>query len=123
MRSPYEIDLRASGYTAGLYFSHMRNGEPPSRFFMAAGATFGTSAFMSGARSMLSFVTSQAIALSQVKAKEVEPTNASQDHVGAARHRPKAFFRRLLEALVKPRTHKAGCEADVHRRLDPRDHQ
>jgi len=67
---------------------------------------------------MLSFVTSQAIALSQVKAKECEPTNVSQDQVGAVPHRPKSLFKRLLEALVEPRMHKAGREAKVHRRLD-----
>jgi hypothetical protein len=67
---------------------------------------------------MLSFLTSQAIALSQVKAKDGEPTNASQDNVGAASPRRKSLFKRVLEALVKPRTSKPGLEAKVHRRTD-----
>jgi hypothetical protein len=68
---------------------------------------------------MLSFLTSQAIALSQVKAKDGEPTNASQeDSVGAASPRRKSLFKRVLEALVKPRTSKPGLEAKVHRRTD-----
>jgi hypothetical protein len=67
---------------------------------------------------MLSFVTSQAIALSQVKAKDGEPTNASQDNVGATPSRRKSLFARLFEALVKPRTPKPGIEAKVHRPTD-----
>ena len=76
------------------------------------------SATTRGARSMLSFLTSQAIALSQVKAKDGEPTNASQDNVGAASPRRKSLFKSLFEALVKPRTPKPGIEAKIHRRTD-----
>jgi hypothetical protein len=68
---------------------------------------------------MLSFITSQALALSQVKAKEGELTKAGQDQVDAMPHRRKSFFKRLLEALVEPGMRKGGCEAEVHRRLDP----
>jgi len=67
---------------------------------------------------MLSFVTSQAIALSQVKAKDGELTTA-QDQVDAMPHRRKSFFKRLLEALVELRMPKGGCEVEVHRRKDP----
>jgi len=66
---------------------------------------------------MLSFVTSQAIALSQVKAKEGELTNARQDQVEAVPHRRKSFLKRLLEALVEPRMPEGGCEVEVHRRM------
>jgi hypothetical protein len=64
-----------------------------------------------GARSVLSFVTSQAFALSQVKVKDGEPTNASQDNRGAAPWRGKSLFKSLFKALVKPRMPK-------HRRRD-----
>jgi len=50
---------------------------------------------------MLNFITSQAIALSQVNAKEGELTNASQG-VGAVPHRRNSLFKRLLSALVEP---------------------
>ncbi len=63
---------------------------------------------------MLNFITSQAIALSQVKAKEGEPTDASQDQVGAVPHRRKSLIKRLLVALFEPRTQKARCETEVH---------
>ena len=65
---------------------------------------------------MLNFITSQAIALSQVNAKEGELTNASQG-VGAAPHRGKSFFKRLLAALVEPSMRKAGSETEVHARM------
>jgi hypothetical protein len=67
---------------------------------------------------MLPFVSWQAIALSQVKAKDGERTNASQDQVGTVPHRRKSLHRRLLEALFEPRKHKGGSETEVHRRLD-----
>ena len=105
-----------------LFLTYAKWRASPSIFYALKGDV-RTSVIMSGARSMLSFVTSQAIALSQVKAKEGEPTNVSQDQVGAVPHRPKSLFKRLLEALVEPRMRKTGCEAKVHRRLDPRQHQ
>jgi hypothetical protein len=67
---------------------------------------------------MLSFVTSQAIALSQVKAKAGEPSNASQDQVGAAPRTRRSFFKRLLQALVEPRTPKPRFETEGHARTD-----
>ena len=62
---------------------------------------------------MLNFITSQAIALSQVKAKEGELATASQSQVGAAPHTRKSLFKRLLATLVAPKQ-KARCETEVH---------
>jgi hypothetical protein len=75
------------------------------------------SVIRSGARSMLSFVTSQAIAVSQIKAKEGKPTDVSQDRIGVASHGRKSPVKRLLEVLVE-RIRKAGCETQVHHRMD-----
>jgi len=66
---------------------------------------------------MLPFVTSQAIALSQVKAKGGERTNASPGEVGVVPHRRKSFFGRVLEAVLESRKHKGGSETEAHRRL------
>ena len=67
---------------------------------------------------MLSFITSQAMALSQVKAKDGEPPNASQDQVGAAPQRRKSFFKRLLQALVEPRRPKPRFGTEGHARTE-----
>ena len=67
---------------------------------------------------MLSFVTSQAIALSQIKAKEGKLTDIGQGRAGVAPHGRKSFFRRLLEALVESRIRKARGETEVGRRME-----
>jgi len=81
---------------------------------MPSGAILGTSVITSGGWSVLNFITSQAIALSQVKAKEGELANASQSQVGAAPHRRNSLFKRLMAALVAPSMQKARCETEVH---------
>ena len=67
---------------------------------------------------MLSFITSQAIALSQVKAKEGDLTSIRQDQVGGVPHRRKSLFKRLWEALVEFSMRKTGFERKLHRRTD-----
>jgi hypothetical protein len=67
---------------------------------------------------MLSFVTSQAIALSRIQAKEGKLAEVSQGRVGVAPHGPKSPFKRLLAALFETRISKAARETQVHRRID-----
>jgi hypothetical protein len=66
---------------------------------------------------MLSFLTSQAVALSQVKAREGGLTTATQDQVGVAPHKSKSFFKRIVKALLESRMHKGGSETEAHGRM------
>jgi hypothetical protein len=61
---------------------------------------------------MLSFVTSQAMALSQVKH---DPNNSSAQK--AARRTGKGFWSRLFEAMVDARMRRAAIELRYHRGL------
>lgn len=63
---------------------------------------------------MLSFVTSHAVALSQVKH---DPNNASARQQKAARSTGKGFWSRLFNALFEARMRQAEIEIEHHRRF------
>jgi hypothetical protein len=63
---------------------------------------------------MLSFVTSQAMALSQVKH---DPNNSSARQQKVARRTGKGFWSRLFEAMVDARMRRAAIELRYHRGL------
>ena len=63
---------------------------------------------------MLSFVTSHAVALSQVKH---DPNKSSARQQKAARSTGKGFWSRLFEAMVDARMRRAEIELRYHRGL------
>jgi hypothetical protein len=62
---------------------------------------------------MLSFVTSQAIALSQTKPSSTIPSNATKQ--GPRTRKP--FLRRFFDALFEARMRRAEIELEHHRRF------
>jgi hypothetical protein len=63
---------------------------------------------------MLSFVTSQAIALSQAKQSSTTPSDAGAKHTPRTR---KPLVRRFLDALFEARMRRAEIELEHHRRF------
>jgi hypothetical protein len=64
---------------------------------------------------MLSFVTSQAVALSQAKQRPNKPGTSSQQ--GAAPRTGKGLLKRLVEVLSEAQKRKAEREIERHSRL------
>jgi hypothetical protein len=68
---------------------------------------------MSGKEIMLSFVASQAIALSQIKRRPGEPAEALHSH------RRKSWFATVFDALFESRMLKAELEIEAYNRMYP----
>jgi hypothetical protein len=64
---------------------------------------------------MLSFVASQAVALSQVKRRQGSPAIAAQAHVGPESPRRKSLFATVFDALFESRVRKLKFEITAHR--------
>jgi hypothetical protein len=68
---------------------------------------------------MLSFVTSQTIALSQVKREPRRPAEPAQGNVVPQSRRRKSLFATVFDALFESRMRKAELEIEAHNRMYP----